>query len=48
MTTLADTGERERRGIPQWTHTFEPKNGFTKVNDMRLIVSPPQAQHVVT
>ena len=48
MTTLADTGERERRGIPQWTHTFEPKNRLAKVNDKRLVVRPPQAQRVVT
>src|SRR5580692_12913952 len=48
MATLADAGERERRGIPQWTHTLEAKNGLAKVNGKRFIVCPPQAQRVVT
>src|ERR1019366_9024230 len=36
------------RGIPQWTHTLEQKNGLAKVNGKRLIVCPPQAQRIVT
>src|SRR5258708_19871416 len=48
MATLADAGERERRGIPQWTHTLEPKNGLAKVNGKHLFVCPPQAQCVIT
>ena len=48
MATVADAGERERRGIPQWTHTLEPKNGLAKVNGKHLFVCPPQAQCVVT
>src|SRR5260221_8568870 len=48
MATLADAGERERRGIPQWTHTLEPKSGLAKVNGKHLIVCPPQPQCVVT
>ncbi len=42
MATLADAGERERRGIPQWTHTLEPKNALAKVNGKHLFVCPPQ------
>src|ERR1700721_2970143 len=48
MATLANVGERERRGIPKCTHTLEPENGLAKVNGKRLIVCPPQAQRVVT
>src|SRR5271168_4747488 len=48
MATLADAGERERRGVPQWTHALEPKNGLAKVNAKHLFVCPPQAQCVFT
>jgi hypothetical protein len=46
MAALADAAERECRGIPQWTHTLEPRNRLAKVNCKRLIVCPPQAQRL--
>jgi hypothetical protein len=37
MATLADAGERERRGIPQWMQTLDPKHGLVKINGMHLM-----------